>query len=200
MRKLGKIVDWNDNRGFGFIVPEGGGDRVFVHIKAFRPGQARPRGGDLVDYVPTTDDKDRRRADDVVFAKQRPGGGRSTPAGSSGGLFTVLMAASVAFLLLLGWLAFKDKSDWAVTLVYLVMSAVSFVIYASDKAAAPAGGRRVPENTLHLLALLGGWPGALIAQRLLSHKTRKAGFQTLFWITVALNLAALAWYLLRMRG
>ena len=74
MRKLGKIVDWNDNRGFGFIVPEGGGDRVFVHIKAFRPGQARPRGGETVDYIPTTDDKDRRRADDVVFARRRAGG------------------------------------------------------------------------------------------------------------------------------
>lgn len=200
MRKLGKIVDWNDNRGFGFIVPEGGGDRVFVHIKAFRPGQARPRGGELVDYVPTTDDKDRRRADDVVLAKPGAGGGRPAKAGRSGGLFTVLMAASVAFLLLLGWLVLKSEVTWAVPLVYAVMSAVSFVVYASDKAAAPAGGRRVPENTLHLLALLGGWPGALIAQRLLSHKTRKAGFQALFWITVALNLAALAWYLLRIQG
>ncbi len=200
MRKLGKIVDWNDNRGFGFIVPEGGGDRVFVHIKAFRPGQARPRGGELVDYVPTTDDKDRRRADDVIFTKARAGGGRTATAGRGSGLFTVLMAFAVAFLVLLGWLAFTGRADWAVTLVYLVMSAVSFVVYASDKAAAPAGGRRVPENTLHLLSLLGGWPGALIAQRLLSHKTRKAGFQALFWLTVALNLAALAWYLLRIRG
>lgn len=204
MRKLGKIVDWNDNRGFGFIVPEGGGDRVFVHVKAFRPGQARPRGGETVDYVPTTDDKDRRRADDVVFAKQRAGGrgggaGRSAPAVRRSVLPTVLMAASAAFLVSLAWLALKGWTVWAVPLVYLVMSAVSAVVYAADKAAAPSGGRRVPENTLHVLALLGGWPGALTAQRLLAHKTRKTGFQALFWVTVAANLAALAWYLLRGR-
>jgi len=200
MRKLGKIVDWNDNRGFGFIVPEGGGDRVFVHIKAFRPGQARPRGGELVDYLPTTDDKDRRRADDVIFTKARAGGGPASHARSGKGAATFLLAASAAFLLLTGWLALTVRGTLAVPIVYLVMSAVSFAVYASDKAAAPAGGRRIPENTLHLLALLGGWPGALIAQRLLSHKTRKVGFQALFWITVALNLAALAWYLLRTRG
>jgi len=203
MRKLGKIVDWNDNRGFGFIVPEGGGDRVFVHIKAFRPGQARPRGGETVDYIPTTDDKDRRRADDVVFARRRAGGGgggagRAAHASRRSVLPTVLMAASAAFLVFLAWLALNNRAFWAVPLVYLVMSAVSFAVYAADKAAAPSGGRRVPENTLHVLALLGGWPGALIAQRLFAHKTRKTGFLVLFWLTVAANLAALAWYLLRM--
>ena len=51
----------------------------------------------------------------------------------------------------------------------------------------------MPENTLHLLALLGGWPGALVAQAQFRHKTRKVSFRAVFWLTVAVNLAALGW-------
>ena len=51
------------------------------------------------------------------------------------------------------------------------------------------------ERTLHLFSLLGGWPGALAAQRLFRHKSSKASFQTTYWITVALNCAALGWLL-----
>ena len=55
--------------------------------------------------------------------------------------------------------------------------------------------RRTPESTLHLFGLLGGWPGALAAQRLFRHKSSKASFQATYWITVVLNCAALAWLL-----
>ncbi|MFK3738426.1 DUF1294 domain-containing protein [Massilia sp. TN1-12] len=78
-------------------------------------------------------------------------------------------------------------------LAYLGLSVVCFAVYANDKAAARRGGRRTPERTLLALALLGGWPGALIAQRRLRHKTSKAAFQRVFWLTVALNVAACAW-------
>jgi uncharacterized membrane protein YsdA (DUF1294 family) len=60
--------------------------------------------------------------------------------------------------------------------------------------AARRDARRTPENSLHLVALCGGWPGALIAQQQFRHKTVKQPFQTVFWITVILNLAA-AWWL-----
>lgn len=51
MRYQGKITDWKDDRGFGFIVPNGGGAKVFVHISAFRSGEGRPVGNDLVTYA-----------------------------------------------------------------------------------------------------------------------------------------------------
>lgn len=194
MRKLGKLVDWNDHRGFGFIVPEGGGERVFVHIKAFRAGQPRPSGGEILDYVPTTDEKDRRRADDVVYARAAKSGARVSGAGhDSGG--TILMIAAVLFLALAAWLALGGPVGLppAAAAFCFAASAVTFFVYARDKAAASSGGRRIPENVLHLLSLAGGWPGALIAQRILRHKTRKTSFQVVFWITVAVNLAALAW-------
>lgn len=74
---------------------------------------------------------------------------------------------------------------------FVVASAVSYVYYQRDKRAADEDEDRVPENHLHVLALLGGWPGALIAQRTLRHKLRKPAFMKLFWVTVAGNLVLL---------
>lgn len=77
--------------------------------------------------------------------------------------------------------------------VYPVLSGVAFAAYWRDKRAAQCEQRRTPENTLQLLALFGGWPGALLAQAVLRHKNRKVSFQIGFWVVVAVNLAALAW-------
>lgn len=76
-------------------------------------------------------------------------------------------------------------------LVYGLMSLITAAAYTLDKSAARRGRRRVPERTLHLLALLGGWPGALLAQQGLRHKTVKATFRIVFWLTVLGNVAAL---------
>ena len=83
----------------------------------------------------------------------------------------------------------------ATVCVYVVLSVVLFALYGVDKAAAREGGWRTPENTLHLLALLGGWPGALVAMRVFRHKTKKQPFRTIFWCTVVINCIALAWLL-----
>ena len=74
-------------------------------------------------------------------------------------------------------------------LVYLVASASTFAVYAADKASATRGGRRTPERVLHAMAVAGGWPGALLAQRFLRHKSAKAAFRRVFWVTVLVNLA-----------
>lgn len=79
---------------------------------------------------------------------------------------------------------------------YLGMSALTFAVYAIDKAAARRHAWRVPESTLHLLALLGGWPGAVLAQQALRHKTRKQPFRRIFWATVVGNcigVVGIAW-------
>jgi uncharacterized membrane protein YsdA (DUF1294 family) len=76
---------------------------------------------------------------------------------------------------------------------YLVMSALAYLMYRSDKIAAQRDAQRTPESSLHLAGLLGGWPGALIAQQQFRHKTIKQPFQSVFWVTVVLNLAAVAW-------
>ena len=80
--------------------------------------------------------------------------------------------------------------------VCVVLSVITFLVYAIDKSAARQGSWRVPEKLLHLLALAGGWPGALAGQRVLRHKCSKRPFLIVFWLTVALNLC-LGWRLLR---
>jgi len=78
-----------------------------------------------------------------------------------------------------------------VPVVYWVMSLVTFVVYAMDKSAARNRQARTAENTLHGLALLGGWPGAILAQEKLRHKSSKKKFRLVFWVTVLSNLILL---------
>lgn len=80
-----------------------------------------------------------------------------------------------------------------IPVVYAALSVTAFILYAKDKSAALNGNWRVSEGSLHLLSLLGGWPGAVVAQQRLRHKTRKIGFRIPFWITVIANSAALGW-------
>jgi uncharacterized membrane protein YsdA (DUF1294 family) len=75
---------------------------------------------------------------------------------------------------------------------YGAMSCIAFVLYRHDKSAARAGRGRTRERTLHVVDLLGGWPGGLFAQDRLRHKTRKPSFQLVFWVTVGFNCALLA--------
>jgi uncharacterized membrane protein YsdA (DUF1294 family) len=74
------------------------------------------------------------------------------------------------------------------TVLVTVASLVAYVLYWIDKRRAVASGRRIPESTLHWVSLLGGWPGAIVAQRRLRHKTQKMTFRVTFWTTVLLHL------------
>lgn len=103
-----------------------------------------------------------------------------------------MMAASLAaFFALNVWAIFTGRLTSIVPALYCGISIATFIAYAADKAAARNGQRRIKEATLHMLALAGGWPGAVAAQRLLRHKSSKPAFQAKFWMTVAGNGVAL---------
>lgn len=188
MRYQGKITDWKDEKGFGFIAPNGGGQQVFVHIKSFSNREQRPVGNELVTYELTHDAKGRPQANSVAFV-----GKRVTPASPSGQANAPLILTA-AFLVFVAASVFAGKLPIAVMWVYLAASLVAFIAYAFDKSAARNDQWRTKESTLHLFSLAGGWPGALAAQRLLRHKSSKQSFQFVFWITVILNCCALAWF------
>ena len=78
-----------------------------------------------------------------------------------------------------------------VNIASVMASVIAFIVYADDKARANRKASRIPEANLYLVALCGGWPGALAAQHLLRHKNRKHAFQVVFWATVVLNIGAL---------
>ena len=75
--------------------------------------------------------------------------------------------------------------------VVAVFSVIAFVLYGWDKRQAQRNGRRIPEQTLHLCSLLGGWPGAILGQQTFRHKTKKLSFRITFWLTVFVHLSVI---------
>ena len=80
---------------------------------------------------------------------------------------------------------------------YLIVSGLAFGAYGIDKRRAERGGRRVPELWLHLLELLGGFPGAFVAQQVFRHKRRKARYLVVFWLITSLHIGVGVWFVLR---
>jgi uncharacterized membrane protein YsdA (DUF1294 family) len=72
---------------------------------------------------------------------------------------------------------------------YLTVSLFTFGVYGLDKRKAKLGRWRIKENTLHVLELIGGWPGAFVAQRYFHHKSKKTNFLIVFWVIVTLHVA-----------
>lgn len=189
MRKKGKISSWNDDKGFGFIAPDDGGRRLFVHIKAFHNRSRRPQIGALVTYTLSTDAQGRPCAAGAAM----PGDAATRPRRKRRGLGSIALA--LGFLAIVAVIVFDARLPQSVLLLYLAASLTTFVTYAIDKSAARKGAWRTKESTLHLLAAAGGWPGALIAQQTLRHKSKKASFRLVFWAMVLLNCTAFAWLL-----
>lgn len=187
MRYQGKITEWKDEQGFGFITPDGGGKRVFVHIKSFSKSGRRPAENASVTYRLAADAKGRAQAQDVAMVQAR-GAPAAQHAYSN---FRLILAAG--FIGLVSVFVVTGRLPVAVLWFYLAVSAMTFIVYALDKSAAQNNQWRIQEISLHLFALVGGWPGALAAHKLLRHKSRKLSFQLTFWATVIIHCAALAW-------
>ena len=213
MRYQGSLVQWNDERGFGWIAADGGGEKIFVHISAFAPrppADQRPKDGQRLEFsVVMESGKKRaqqvswRAAQRVQAQTPRKAATQATGRGSSRSGVQEGWHASRRFSYgaLLIWLVLMLGSAmvWGVPhwlwLAYLVLSALTFMIYWQDKWAAQKGQWRTPEKTLQMLALAGGWPGAVLAQQWLRHKSSKTRFQMQFWCMVMLNVAGVLWLL-----
>ena len=177
----GRVTTWKDEEGYGFIKPDQGGEDVFFHVSAVR-GRRRPWTGARLRFRARRE-RDRLRAEEVRLSAFAPA--RIT-------LVTAALVAGAAGAVALragGWVAVP----WPV-LVYAVMSLVTFLGYAVDKQRARTQGRRIPEATLHGLELVGGWPGALVAQSFFRHKRRKLSYLVVFWLIVALHVGFWIWY------
>ena len=194
VHRLGGVVTtWNDDRGFGFIRPDGGGHDVFLHFTAVPRGAARPYQGQHLTYELEQDEKGKTRAvhaEPVLVAERADPVTRPTSVVVGAG--SILAFAAVYLVAHWRW-----QVPWTIAGIYLALSILTFVLYAADKRAAQSNRWRTPENTLLIIGLVGGWPGAVVAQQLLRHKTKKLSFRAKFWSTVIINVVAftlVAWY------
>jgi uncharacterized membrane protein YsdA (DUF1294 family)/cold shock CspA family protein len=172
-----KIVEWNDQKGYGFL--QVGKGKVFLHWREFAERHKRPAVGDVIRFTGGVDAQGRTCAKSAVHVND---GGRIT------GLAVLLLAC----LLVLPTIALHRRGlDYRWVAAYaLVIGAVSYGSYALDKRRARAKEWRISEAGLHVTELLGGWPGAFLAQRRLRHKVSKFGYQFVFWLIVLAYQAA----------
>ena len=187
MHKNGKIASWNDDKGYGFISPISGGKQVFVHISSFSNRNRRPEIGQIVTYGISTDKQGRSCAVKATLAGDR----FQQKTKKNGGGISIVIA--ILFIAIVAISVLADKLPPIVFAIYAGLSILTYLVYAADKSAAKKGTWRTQESTLHLLALAGGWPGALIAQQVLRHKSKKESFRFVFWITVVVNCGVFTW-------
>jgi uncharacterized membrane protein YsdA (DUF1294 family)/cold shock CspA family protein len=189
----GVVTTWNDDRGFGFIRPDDGSHDVFLHFTAVPRGSARPYQGQHLTFELEQDEKGKTRAvraEPVLVAERAEPTVRPTSVVVAVG--SILAFTTVYLVAHVRW-----QVPWTIAGIYLALSILTFVLYAADKRAAQTNRWRTPENTLLIIGLVGGWPGAAVAQQALRHKTKKLSFRTKFWLTVILNVIAfvlVAWY------
>lgn len=204
----GIVARWDDQKGFGFISIDQG-KKVFFHISAVH-GAYRPQQGQVVMFQLGKDEQGRLTATHVrsdilaidnpkIRVKPKvktvqPVTAQSTTARSdrrkqkfrlreSAISWRYLVPLLILPILGVIDLAKNYQAPWGV-FVYAVASAFAYYFYWDDKRRAKLGEWRIPEANLHFWALIGGWPGAFIAQQQFRHKTKKIPFQIVFWLVV----------------
>lgn len=171
--KTARIIEWNVEKGYGFL--ENNGGRLFLHIRDFLERDRAPRIGDVVRYRVGYDREGRACAVDATFEEKLRGGELSFGFGIVLGFLLILPAYAVVHY----------APDLKYALGYIaVISAITWFAYAHDKNRARKGGWRIPEFQLHVLELLGGWPAAFLAQRYIRHKTKKLSYRITFWLII----------------
>ena len=188
----GVVVQYNAERGFGFIRPQGSADteedNVFFHIsnvagrKTLRPGQH------------------------VTYRVQAAERGPEAVAVQPGSVLTIpkltygLLGLGLTAIVFIGigmWFGWPRTPGMWWGLWMFSASAACFLLFGFDKTRARVGGTRVPEDVLKGLSIIGGWPGGFAGMRVFHHKTQKKGFLSAFWPVYVLEASVLVFLLLR---
>lgn len=196
----GIIKSWKEDKGFGFIQPNGGGKDIFIHIRDLKHSNYQPQQGDDICYKAVADKDGKMRAYDAFIKGQeisqqyRKKSFKTNQLQEQNkrreyrlGTLPILVIAMIPFVF--SALLIKERHNFIPFFTYLILSLLTFIVYAFDKTKAHRNEWRVSESTLHLLELMGGWPGALITQRVIRHKNKKTSFQMIFWIIVIIHIA-----------
>jgi cold shock CspA family protein/uncharacterized membrane protein YsdA (DUF1294 family) len=185
----GTVVKFDDKKGFGFIQPDGNGERIFVHAEAVTTA-GRLVAGQRVSFQIASSAKGPRAvnvAAEGAPERQQPRNRSSqvSPYWFFGGialLDTILVMALAMWVFSLSW-------PWA---YLLAINLTTIMLYAYDKAIAGSGALRVPELILHSVEILGGTPAGLVGQYALAHKRAKGSYQLVFWLIFIVQVIVVA--------
>jgi uncharacterized membrane protein YsdA (DUF1294 family)/cold shock CspA family protein len=214
MKQQGTVVRWDAERAFGFIRSPQTASDIFFHRRDYSGPPVQPYEGMAVQFEEIHVGGKGPRALSVEMARNRieegparvqeavPEEAQILPAGRSPARprpasrrppEQAWPAFALMGLWLLLWLTGigLGRFPWVILTAVVLINLATFYVYWRDKHAATHDGWRVPEERLHLLAAVGGWPGAWFAQQILRHKSVKPAFRAVYWLTVGLNLAAL---------
>ncbi|MBP8145152.1 MAG: DUF1294 domain-containing protein [Inhella sp.] len=189
----GRVLQWDAAKGLGFVQAEAGGERLLLR-RADLCGRLRtrpPQAGEPVRFLAQGQGHARRAARVSTLLAPPGAAAASAPAPRSKGPDSARLLVIPAFAIVLGAIHMAWPLPRFVTLMYGALSMALFIVYGMDKWAARRGAARVRESALHLLALLGGWPGALLGQQIFRHKTAQPRFLRISWAMVVLNLLLL---------
>jgi len=210
LKKQGKIIKWDDIKGYGFILPQDSKKHIFVHIKSFTNKNIRPSVNQNVTYKIQKDTQGKQSATNVIIAfdtvpnhiqnsnKKKKLSLKSISNNSSNykvdykSTHKISMVYILFILSFLSFLIFSfmtGRLPFSILILYVIMGSITYAAYSSDKSKAITKEYRISEKLLHILSLMGGWMGAMLAQQRFRHKTQKSSFQVLFWITVLCNIA-----------
>lgn len=209
MQLTGTVVFWRDDKGFGFVLCQQDQQKYFFHIRdkasSSANGSARPLAGDQLSFTLAKDRQGRPVANNWLLSATSPEREAQTPtkrskthqaqnpqhiaqASQFALFFRVSFLTAVIIALLYG------KLIYILPLLYTEASLMTYWLYKTDKEAAIAGhGSRLAEESLQLFALIGGWPGAYIAQQQLAHKRSKLSFRREFGFVIIGNTLLVIW-------
>jgi len=175
-RNSGTVIEWNETKGYGFL--DDGRRRIFAHIREFTERSRSPKLGDKVTYDLGTDHQGRICALKIHL----PFTGLPLRSGHFLILALLMATPGVALARL-----FPSDFAWALVGWVVVASLITYALYAWDKRRAQRGDWRISERFLHLWELVGGWPGAFLAQRRLRHKSAKESYLFTFWLIILVH-------------
>jgi uncharacterized membrane protein YsdA (DUF1294 family)/cold shock CspA family protein len=201
MQLSGTVVFWRDDKGFGFVMCEQTSEKLFFHIRDRSGSSGRPQNGDVLQFTLSEEKKGRTIAAPWRFSQHKtvaaPG---AATAGYRSDSLAIQYANQIALLFRLSYFGavilalLFGRLLYVLPLLYLEASLFTYWLYKTDKDAAIARhGNRLSEQSLQLFSLIGGWPGAYIAQQQLAHKRSKHAFRREFGFVVLGNAMLVIW-------
>ncbi len=202
MQLTGKVVFWRDDKGFGFVVCDQNQQKLFFHIRDRAAGTQRPVPGDTLHFSQGTDKQGRPVATRWRFAVAAKTTAAVPLPATYSSRADIIQASQIALFFRLAFLLavllalLFGKLPYVLPLLYVEASLMTYWLYKTDKEAAIARhGNRLAEESLQLFALIGGWPGAYIAQQQLAHKRSKLSFRREFGFVILGNAMLVGWLL-----